>query len=73
MLARLKLGKSDMVFAAEASGVTLTPYALALDELFALGREFIRYRPACARLRYNPEQAHSDSGLQSAGRFVQDS
>lgn len=43
VLARLKLGKGDMVFVTEAAnGVTLTPYDPSLEEQLERGREFMR-------------------------------
>jgi putative addiction module antidote len=43
VLARLKLGKGDMVFITDAAnGVTLTPYDPALDQQLEIGREFTR-------------------------------
>ena len=43
VLARLKLGKGDMVFITDAAnGVTLTPYDPALDQQLEIGREFMR-------------------------------
>ena len=43
VLARLKLGKGDMVFITEAAnGVMLTPYDPSLDEQLQIGREFMR-------------------------------
>jgi putative addiction module antidote len=42
MLARLKVGKGDTLFAVETpSGYLLTPYDPAIEEQIALGREFM--------------------------------
>jgi putative addiction module antidote len=42
MLARLKVGKGDTLFAVETpSGYLLTPYDPAVEEQLSLGREFM--------------------------------
>jgi putative addiction module antidote len=43
ILARLKVGRGDVVFATETpdGGVTLTPYDPQLEEQLKLGREFM--------------------------------
>jgi putative addiction module antidote len=43
ILARLKVGKGDMLFLTEApGGLRLTPFDPSLDEQVAAGREFMR-------------------------------
>jgi putative addiction module antidote len=43
LLARLKVGKGDALFATEAAnGVTLTPYDPEVDKQLQEGREFMR-------------------------------
>ena len=52
VLARLKLGKGDMVHITESpSGLVVTPYDPALEEQLRLGREFMRdYRASFRQL-----------------------